>query len=408
MMVRKIAAAVLYGLLGCGALAAQDLTGYFKNYTIAFDMPQAMEHKELLWLVSNRLRLKYRHQLPQVGIEGAWDLAPRFQHSLLFSANVFGFETIPSIYRIADFDYQIYPAADDRTGNFGLFHNLDRLNLTWSTKMADISVGRQAIAWGSSRVINPTDIIAPFAFNELDREEVFGVDAARVRIPTGQLSELDFGYVFGKRARFDQSAFYVRNRSAIAKTDVSLLFLGFRENLLIGIDLSRSLGQMGFNAGAAYVDSGFFNRSNSGRDYLRISVGMDRALTSCSYGFIEYHYSSAGKSDPSRYSELQGETAYGAGNVYLLGRHYFSFGGDVQVTPLLSMQMLMMSNLRDGSFYAYPTVEYNLTSNSYISAGAGLGLGKGPIQSESPTGIEFQSEFGAYPLLAFVSWRYYF
>jgi hypothetical protein len=407
-MIRRIMTAILCGLLCSVALAAQDFSGYFKNYSIAFDMPQDVGNNELFWLVSNRLRLDYRHQFPQAGFEASWDLAPRFQHARLFETDIFGFETIPSIYRIADFDHQLYPDTQTESGNFGLFHNLDRLNLTWRTKLGDVSIGRQAISWGDAKVISPTDIIAPFAFNELDREEVFGVDAVRVRVPTGQLSELDFGYVFGRRAQFEQSAFFVRNRFRIGETDASLIFMGFRENLLLGIDLSRSLGQMGLTADAAYVESGFFNRSNQSRDYVRISVGLDRALTGSAYGFFEYHYNSAGKSDPAEYLQLRGETAYSSGNVYLLGRHYFSVGGDLQLTPLLDMQILMMWNLQDRSFYGYPTLEYNLTANSYFSVGAGVGLGKDPVYADRPPKIEFRSEFGAYPSLGFISWRYYF
>ena len=53
----------------------------------------------------------------------------------------------------------------------------------------------QAIAWGSAFVINPTDVIAPYVYNALDQEERYGVDALRVRVPTGALSETDLGYV---------------------------------------------------------------------------------------------------------------------------------------------------------------------------------------------------------------------
>jgi hypothetical protein len=56
------------------------------------------------------------------------------------------------------------------------------LLLTIKIGAADIFIDRQAVAWGSGRLFNPTDVVTPYAFNELDKEERLGVDAVRVRV----------------------------------------------------------------------------------------------------------------------------------------------------------------------------------------------------------------------------------
>ena len=71
-------------------------------------------------------------------------------------------------------------------------HRFDRLNVAWSPSEAvELSVGRQAISWGTTQIFSPAD---PFpAFSPTDPFQVFrtGVDAARLRIYPSALSEID-------------------------------------------------------------------------------------------------------------------------------------------------------------------------------------------------------------------------
>jgi hypothetical protein len=406
------AGSVLFLLLTHGTAGAQDLTGYLKNFSIGYRLPDGFSGGDSLWQISNRARLKYSHRLNAAWkVDAAWELAPRFQSTALFAAGPYGFVLDPSVYRVADPDARVYPAAGQTPDHFGLYQNLDRLNFTWSTRRADVIVGRQAIAWGSARVVNPTDIIAPFAFNDLDKEEVFGVDAVRLRIPTGPLSEVDLGYLPGRHMHFDESVFFARRRSSIAGADATFLLMGFRDHLLFGMDLSRSLWQMGFNLEAAYVDTGVFNPAAAGRDYFRLSVGLDDSLTDRLYAFVEYHFSSAGAGDPRDYGCLFRQPAYRDGSVYLLGRHYLSLGGTVQVTPLNRLAFLGIGNLQDRSASLGPNWEYNMTTNSYLTIGANLCFGRSPATAPAAGSAlqeRFRSEFGSYPDMVYVSYRFYF
>lgn len=386
-----------------------SLSGYFKSFFMAFKMPPVVIAGETInqpaiGAVNNRLRLKLVWKPSQtINFKISYDFSPRVQDRTLFLGDIFYQAVEPGSYRAWDFKERIYPGDNKSIGSFGLFHNLDRCVLTVKTPLADIFIGRQAIAWGSARFVNPTDVIAPFTFNALDTEESRGVDAVRVRVPLGMMAELDAGYVAGNDFEFKRSAFFLRGKMYVLKTDVSIILLGFKENLLLGFDIARSIGGAGFWLEAAYVIPGFFEKDTPAdeKDYFRASTGMDYNFNAKLYGFFEYHFNSAGKTDPAHYSEFYTSTAYREGSTYLAARHYLNLGLTYQVTPLIPFTGMLFYNITDGSFNLAPSLEYNIAENIYLSLGAYLGIGK--TMKTTPG-----TEFGSYPDMIYTSFRVYF
>ncbi|RQW06189.1 hypothetical protein EH222_09145, partial [candidate division KSB1 bacterium] len=236
------------------------LSGYYKNFTVAIvppgvqDAPSLYSSESPLGLVNNRLRLNLSARLHQrFSFTAAYDLSPRIQDPSLFQGQIFITGLDPFHYRVADLPSRLYPAEQKDVRSFVLLQNLDRAFFTFKTGWADLDIGRQAIAWGSARVINPTDIIAPFSFEELDIEDRIGVDAVRLRVPLGFMAELDGGVVFGQDFSWPESACYLRGKFYFAGTDVSLLLIDFQQNLLVGLDLARSIGGAGVWCEAAGV-----------------------------------------------------------------------------------------------------------------------------------------------------------
>jgi hypothetical protein len=409
-------------ILQAGPAEADDrlsIRGYVKNFSILIMPPNSLPEKSEfdepdLGAVNNRLRLEMiYHPSSRISVDFAYDVSPRIQDSRLFGQDLlFPGLTLPE-YRLADFRDILYPGPGQTPASFALYHNLDRFSVTVRTGGADIILGRQAVAWGSARVINPTDVIAPFSFNELDKEERLGVDAVRVRVPLGPLDELDVGAVAGRNLAPGKNAFFIRGKTYQLKTDVSGLLLAFRNHLLLGLDLARALGGAGLWVEAACVIPDTFNenRPEKGKSYGRISAGLDYSPSSTTYGFIEYHFSSAGAGRPEDYTGLLETTPYQDGAVYLLGRHYLNFGTTVQLSPLVPFTGLVIFNLNDMSVVFAPQIEYNIAENIYLAGGAYVGFGKRPetilIPIESPSRL-FHSEFGAYPDMIFTSFRVYF
>ncbi len=395
------------------------ISGYYKNFSILFMQPAyklldtTVDHPDLGALLS-RVRFKLdSHPANFLSFHFAYDLSPKIQDPALFDENSFFVQMRPAEYRFDDFRDRLYPRPGEPVSSFGLFHNLDRFYIALETDFADIYVGRQPIAWGSARVINPTDVIAPFAFNELDKEERWGVDAIRMRVPLGMMDELDVGYVAGRDFKADNSAFFIRGKTYKFQTDISALFLAFRKHLLIGLDVARAIGGAGFWLEAAYVIPDFFGEKENpnGENYFRASIGLDYNLNSRTYGFIEYHFNSAGENQPEKYSSLTITPAYRDGSVYLFGQHYMNIGSTYQLSPLMPLTGLLIANLSDWSLVLSPSIEYNISQNIYLAAGAYLGLGENPervLGPLSPNPLILRSEFGSYPDMLFTSFRIYF
>ena len=367
-----------------------------------------MPDESIIGAVNNRLRLNCTYApTDPLSFDLSYDFAPRIQDPSLFSEPPIAGAAGSLHYRAVDFDATIYPGKDDLDGSFGLFQNLDRASIAYGADFGDITIGRQAIAWGSARVVNPTDVIAPYAYNQLDTEDRIGVDAVRVQIPIGVLGEFDTGYVFGQNLAFEKSAFFLRSQLNAVETDFAISLLGFHEHLMTGFDIARGIGGAGFWLEAAYVYANAFDGENGeAENYFRASIGLDYSFGGVSYGFIEYHFSGAGAGEPGDYLANLDRPAYTDGAVYLMGKHYFVPGLTFQITPLISLSGVVLSNIADPSVFPSLQVEYNFAQDIYLSAGGFIGIGKRPKTENEET--QFRSEFGGYPTLLFSSFRIYF
>lgn len=385
--------------------AELEIGGSYKNFFTAFNSP--FPDAPMTGVVVNRLRLNLSHvPTDSLSFDFAYDFTPRVQDPLLFSQSPIAVGIAASRYRVSDLDSPIYPRTDESVGSVGIYHNLDRASVQFSTDFADFSIGRDAIAWGSARIINPTDIIAPYTYDQLDTEDRVGVDTIRVRIPIGVMGEVDTGYIFGDKFKFDKSAVFLRTQLNAVETDFSMLLLEFQRDLLVGFDIARGIGGAGFWLETAYVfTEPFDDGSDAWKNYLRTSVGFDYSFGGETYAFIEYHFNGAGTQNPENFLPNLEKSAYTRGGVYLLGVHYLAPGFTHQLTPLISFSGQMLFNLSDPSTFISPQIAYNIAEDIHLSVGGFISLGKRPTNDDSP---QLQSEFGSYPNLFFSSFRVYF
>jgi hypothetical protein len=387
-------------LLFCSSALAQESNietgGYIRNFFIFTD---SMDDDSTELLSRIRLRL-YIPKNEFVSLEAAYELLPRLREKSPVPSS----PTASIIsYRAYDLDELVYPDSVDSGSDFALYQNIDRLNVTFTTEKFDVFIGRQAIAFGSARAVNPTDIIAPFTYNTIAKEELAGVDAVRIKTPFMEMGEIDMGGVFGDEFRIDESAAFLRNRSYIYKTDVSVIGMVFKENVLIGLDLASAIKGAGAWFEAAQVFANVTDNYLKNENYFRFSVGTDYSFTDKTYGYIEYHYSEAGKGRSADYFKPLQETAFTEGAAYLLGRHYLAPGFTYEITPLFFFSGNALLNLNDGSALLSPVFEYSLAQDIYANLGAFIGLGK---SSDNP--LEPENEFGLYPDVYYCALSIYF
>jgi hypothetical protein len=389
-----------------GVLGAQEeglegsLSGSFKSSL--FLVQDADYQETTAGIASNSLRISGSFYPSEwLAFEGAYRVFPEVRSPSLAEGGVVAPKAPVAEYRVDDLPSRAFPPEEENADNAAVYQDLDRAFATVSLPFADIDLGRQAISWGSARVVRPTDVIVPFSFAEVDTEYRRGVDAARVRIPIGSFNEIEVGAIFGEEFAPGQSAFYLRPGFYLWETDLTLLGMAFRENLLGGLSLSRAVGEAGAWAEAAYVVP------DSADDYLTASVGADRNVDSDVYGYVEYHFNGAGARSPGDYPSTATGPAYSEGNVYLVGRHYLAVGGTYSAVPLVPMDALVVINLTDGSGELTLSAEYNFKENVYVSGGVLLGVGPEP---ETVGGVptRYRSEFGAYPETFYTQIKLYF
>ena len=405
-------------ILAASATAAEELnlSAYFKNFSTAIHPAEYSTGSDPttdpMLSMNNRLRLNaaYRHSR-LLAFSASYDLSARLQHRDLFKGDLFSVGLASGRYRVADLDRQISPTDNKTPASFALYQNLDRLSASLAFPKFDLIIGRQAIAWGSARAVNPTDILTPYAFNELDTEDRPGVDAARIRIPIGFMGEIDAGYVAGEDFDAERSAWYLRGKYYLFRTDISAVVIRFNHHLMIGFDLARAIGGAGFWAEMAWVDVDAFDSDNGLNcdDYFRSTIGGDYSFGGNTYAFIEYHFNQVGSNQAEEYHQALLHPAYSDGAVYLMGQHYLIPGVSLQVSPLVTAGGQILANLGDPSLLVAPNLEYNIAENIYLSAGAYIGLGSAPsVTLEELSGLRFDSEFGAYSDAYFMSLRTYF
>lgn len=143
--------------------------------------------------------------------------------------------------------------AVPRTEDWRDFIGLERAFVDLERPRFDLRLGRQAVAWGSALVFNPTDVFSDVNVAEPWRERP-GVDAARLLIPLGD--EAQVALVGGVddlpgtlRDRPDITPWKVGGRATLhaAATDWSLVAVTGGERLdaeasFIGLDLKGGLG----------------------------------------------------------------------------------------------------------------------------------------------------------------------
>ena len=101
---------------------------------------------------------------------------PIFSNQLVEAVNFQS--TPPANYRLTDID----PLLIDEARR-PVLQNLDRLNIQLQFDQGDLTIGRQAITFGSARIINPTDVFLPYNVTALNTEYRIGVDAIRYQKP---------------------------------------------------------------------------------------------------------------------------------------------------------------------------------------------------------------------------------
>jgi hypothetical protein len=214
------------------------------------------------------------------------------------------------------------------------------------------SIGRQRIPLGVGRIWNPIDAFNPIDVQAVETGERTGTDSIRYEYALSELSNLDITVADGKAA--------VRLKGYLEYADVGLVALQDNSNdrnALWGMDTSLDI--IGWELEGRLPGTGIELRSEGGRFHNRDTDDIfTEFIFGAEYGFAnsltllaEYRYSDQDMADQMG---------------LLMG---------YQPALLWTCQLLLLTNLDDGSTLVAPSVSYSLSDEMTLSAGGFISTG---------------------------------
>ena len=311
-------------------------------------------------------------------------------------------------------------------------HDIDRYWIGFSAGPVDVTLGRQAITWGSAWFWKPTDRFSPFSPMDVDADVKRGVDAARVEIYTGQTSNLDLVATFERHPGTDREYWVhagARFRTTLGGYDLALSGARFQAadeaNWMVGVEFSGDIRKVGFRGEAA------FNYLQESGDWdIEAVIGLDYHFPFKLTLAGEFFYNGYGAAGPAGYAEylmspgtceqmlvseslgdfapycatMKGERLE-RGEAFHVGRYYLGFTATQEVHPLVNLSLSTITNFRDPSSLLILGLQWSVVQDVRVTAGVMVPLGRKPEVTTDPTGnftlIEARSEFGLMPVLGY-------
>jgi len=318
--------------------------------------------------------------------------------------------------------------------NVTTMHDIDRYWIGFSAGPVDVTIGRQAITWGSAWFWKPTDRFSPFSPMDVDADVKRGVDAARVEIYTGQTSNLDLVATFERHPGTDREYWVhggARFRMALGGYDLALSAARFQmadeADWMVGVEFSGDIKKVGFRGEVA------FNYMQDSGDWdIEAVVGLDYHFPFKLTLAGEFFFNGYGAADPDGYDEYLMspgacertaiEAGFGAlvpycavmkgerlerGEAFHMGRYYLGLTATQEVHPLVNLTLSAITNLRDPSTLLILGLQWSIIQDVRLKAGLMAPIGRKPDVTMDATGamplvVDAKSEFGMMPLLGYM------
>lgn len=286
---------------------------------------------------------------------------------------------------------------------------MDRLSLQYGGAETSISAGRQALSLGNGMSFHVLDIFNPFAPTAIDKEYKTGDDIVRVAHAFGAYGESELFFIprrdpetYDFEPEQHSTAFHHRVRVAPLEVDFDLLLAEHYDDTIFGAGFSRDVS-------GATVRSDFSFTQTEEDTVFSALANVDAAFplfNKNAYWFLEFYHSGFG-SGGKQYlpGTLERNTRIARGELYTLGRNYFSTGGKIELESLLNLYLSSILNLQDRSSVLQARFVYDIAQNTGVQLGVTMptgdrgsefGLESDPAQQALPRFIEYYLRFEQY------------
>ena len=280
-------------------------------------------------------------------------------------------------------------------------HRFDRLYVGWSPRPSvDVTVGRQAVSWGSTLFLTPADPFLPFNPADPFREFRAGVDAARIRLSPSPLSAIDIVVRPTKTLLGEELTALARGLVTVANWEVSGWAGSLYGDAAAAVATAGAFGAWAVRGEASFrtIDDELFVRGTIGTDRLFQVGGRDLMV------MFEYQRDGLGAADPDEYLSILRSAPFIRGELQVLGRDETVASVSYQPHPLWGITGLWLANLNDGSTLLSPSVAYSAGDEAAIAGGVYFAVGASRPTLETP----LASEYGLTGTTGYLSFSWYF
>jgi len=258
----------------------------------------------------------------------------------------------------------------------------DRAYVKMYFPLADITAGKQRIAWGAGYLWNPTDVFNPFTLSfAVDEEQETEPEAVRIEVPLGVAAGLDSYIVTGQEWEKSKKGFRVRTNLGIYDLSVSAVDLGSGGHQ-IGFDATGELFDLGVRCETALIAPAGIDR------YLQAVLGWNYTFENGWGVDMEYFFNGRGKRNKADYDW----TGLSSGEVSQLGMDYMYFGVNKMLDEITNVRASLLLNADDMGLMFYPSYTRNIFQNVDLSLEALLNCGEkgsefNPTDAQDPDGF---------------------
>ena len=266
--------------------------------------------------------------------------------------------------RLLDLTWEV-----DRGDRHRLLHRFDRFALKYRTSRWAVTVGRDAVSWGSGVVFHPMDLFNPFAPTTVDQDYKAGDDLIRIERLFDDGSDLEMLVV----ARYgdvedDTASVAFKYRTLMGSSELDLLAARHYGGEAAGLGLRVPIG-------GALVRSDLVAADDGEGWTLSGVVNVDYSFPvaqSSVYVFAEYFRNGFGVADLPDDLDLLPDALtdrLGRGEAFTLMRDYVAVGAQFRWHALVNQHISVIANLQDASKVVQTAVGYDASDAVRLQVG---------------------------------------
>ena len=252
-------------------------------------------------------------------------------------------------------------------------HRFDRLAVEYRDPRLAITVGRQAVSWGSGHVFQPMDLFNPFAPTAVDRDYKPGDDILLIERAFAH-SALQLLHVARRDARGrDDDSYAAMWHGFFGAREVELMAARHYSDDLFGMTLKTPLGPAILRAdivGTRVARDG--DRRISGIVNIDCAFALFRRT---GLVFAEYFHNDFGVDTLTAALPEPLSERLSRGELFNVMRDYLAAGATYQWHPLWSQSLAWIGNLNDESSLVQTSLTYDPSDSARVQAGLVAALG---------------------------------